>query len=234
MGSLLAFLLLWYFKFSFKTILIIAASIAVIVLIPIFLIKEKVTKPKKTPFFVSLKKLSPKLKQFLIIAFLFAFANFSTFFLILRANQFFSASTAVLFYVIFNAAYAVFAIPTGMLADKIGKKKVLILGYLIFSGTLFSFVFFKSLIALAVLFAFYGLAYAFIIGNERALVADLSTKQIGTSIGTYYLLIGLIALPSSLLAGWLWQAFSPEFAFIFGAAFALLAAIVFLPMRIKE
>jgi len=234
LGSLMAFFLLWYFKFSFKTILIIAASISIVALIPLIFVKEKARKSRKISFSVNFKGLPPKLRQFLFVAFIFAIANFSTFFLILRANQFFSVSTSVLLYVILNTVFAIFAIPTGILADKVGKKKVLIIGYFILAVTMLSFVFFKSLIALAVLFAFYGLAYAFIIGNERALVADLSSKQLGTSIGTYYMLIGLTALPSSLIAGLLWQFFRPEFAFIFGAIFAFLAAIVFIPMKIKE
>ena len=95
-----------------------------------------------------------------------------------------SIEKAIGLYIIFNIFYALFAIPFGMLADKIGRKKVIFSGYFLFSITCLGFVFFKSIFALIILFIFYGITYAFIEGNQRAYVAYLAADYIrATALG---------------------------------------------------
>ena len=133
--------------------MIIASVLSLICLIPIAFVKEKRTKPQKRELTSSFGTLPKGLKIFLAIAAAFALGNFSYMFFVLRARDFFSDKWAnilpVLLYVFFNIFYAGFVIPLGVLADKIGKRKVIIFGYLLFALTCGGFIFVRSVAGLA-------------------------------------------------------------------------------------
>lgn len=233
LGSVIVFILIWFIAVDFNIIIFIAAIIAFFSLIPLLLVKETRRKTQKISFKVSLKTLSKPLKLFLIISSIFSLANFSYMFFILRAQSFFagewSVAAPILLYILFNIFYAIFAIPFGSLSDKIGRKTVLLSGYLLFSVTTLGFAFLFSLTAFIVLFALYGIVYAILDGNQRALVSDLSSEQIrSTALGTYHTITGVIALPSSLIAGLIWEMVNPFVTFLFGGILSLLAVTVFL------
>jgi len=159
-GSIVVFLLFWFLEFDFRPIILTAAIIAIISLIPLHFVKEKEKERQDITLKIGLKTLPRYTKLFILVAGLFALANFSYMFFILRAKEFFtgklSIGVPILLYVLFNIFYAVFAIPFGNLSDKIGRKRVLILGYLLFSLTSLGFVLFNSLAGFVVLFAVYG------------------------------------------------------------------------------
>ena len=236
LGSVVVFLLIWFVAADFNVIILIAAVVAFFSLIPLLFVKEVKRKAQKISFTVSLKTLPKPLKLFLIVSGIFSLANFSYMFFILQAQTYFtgewSVAAPILLYILFNIFYSVFAIPFGMLSDKIGRKKVLILGYLLFSVTTLGFALFFSLAAFIVLFALYGIVYAILDGNQRALVSDLSTEnRRSTALGTYHTLTGLIALPSSLIAGLLWEVLDPTVTFLFGGVVSIVAVVVFLLFR---
>jgi len=123
----------------------------------------------------------------------------------------------ILLYVLFNVFYLVLAVPFGVLSDRIGREKVIVLGYLLFSLTSLGFAFFDSLGAFVVLFALYGMTFAAIDGNQRAYVSDLAQYNLkATALGTFHTVTGLAALPASVIAGLLWESISPVAAFIYG------------------
>ena len=235
LGTILVFILFWVFKASFKTVILAASIIAIFSLIPLYFVKETKRKPQNTTLRLSIKVLPNALKLFMVVSGIFSMANFSYMFFILRARDYFSGRLSVaapiLLYVLFNIFYALLSVPFGNLSDRIGRKKVLILGYVLFSLTSFGFAFFNSLTAFIILFALYGTAHAVIDGNQRAYVSDLSQGELkAVALGTFHTVIGLVSLPASLVAGLLWQAFGYYAAFIYGGLISLLAVLFFAVM----
>lgn len=236
LGSILAFILFWYLGLSFKMIILLAAMIGFISLIPLIWVKEKRIKADKTPFKLSLKLLPKKIKLFILVACIFALANFSYMFFILRVNSFFSNKLAIaipiLFYILFNIVYAGLSIPFGNLSDRIGRKKIIMFGYFLFFTVCFGFIFAKSTVEFILLFALYGIVFAAVEGNQRALISDLvHEKHKATALGVYHTAVGILALPSSLIAGYLWS-INPNLTFLFGGIVGLIASLVFGRVRI--
>jgi len=233
-GSILAYLL-WQYGMSYSSIFMVAGVLSVVALFPFYRVKESFRAPSCN---VRLKTsdLSPELRSFLVIASLFALGNFSYMFFILRAQALFSGAMAVaaplLLYALFNLVYAIMAMPAGIWSDRVGRRKVLAMGYGLFALTAMGFAFVDSLAGLIALFALYGLVYALVDGSERAYVSDLSPAGLrGSSLGLYYGAIGVAAIISSLAAGALWAWWGAEVTFLFGAGAATLAAVGLLRMK---
>ncbi len=233
-GSVLAYLL-WQGGMDFRMIFIVAGIVAFVALLPLIPVKERSKSPVSClrPGF---SNLSPDLGPFVAIASLFALGNFSYMFFILRAQEFFSGKMAIgaplLLYVLFNLVYTLFSIPSGSWSDRVGRKKVLSVGYSLFALVSLGFALVSSAPGLVLLFALYGLVFAIVDGAERAFVSDLCRADVrGTGLGVYYGAVGVSALASGLVAGALWQYLNAEATFIFGAMAAFMASILLLKMK---
>ncbi|MBN2251096.1 MAG: MFS transporter [Candidatus Altiarchaeota archaeon] len=233
-GSVLAYLL-WQGGMDFRMIFVVAGIVAFVALLPLIPVRERSRSPICS-IRPGLSNISPDLRQFIAIASLFALANFSYMFFILRATDFFSGGMSVgaplLLYVLFNLVYALFSIPSGSWSDRVGRKRVLYVGYFLFGLVSLGFALVASAPGLVLLFASYGLVFAIVDGAERAFVSDLCTADVrGTGLGIYYGAVGISAIASGLVAGALWQGLSPEATFLFGATAALTASILLFKMR---
>ncbi|HEC81951.1 MAG TPA: MFS transporter, partial [Thermoplasmatales archaeon] len=238
LGAVLAFVFLWYLGLNYKTILLIAAGLSILSLIPLLWVKEKRKKKTTTLFHLTLIGLPKSLKMFILVAALFSLSNISYMFFIRRAQLLFTETSAmampVLLYVVFNIFYAAFAIPFGTLSDRFGRKKILITGYILFSLVCLGFALLNTFTYFLLLFALYGLVYAIVDGNQRAFVSDLSDKNIrATSLGAFHTTIGLTALPAGLIAGVLWKNFSYNAPFFYASVMSILTA-VFMFLFIKD
>jgi len=235
-GSFLAFFLFWLLKVEIKTILIIAAIIAFFAIPPIFFVREiKFIRKKEKG------EISSGLKKFTAIASLFSFGNFSYMFLLWRIGGDFSyekISYAILAYALFNIVYASLAPYFGKLSDKIGRKIVIILGYIAFTFLCFGFIFLPNFTGIPfylltiLLFMAYGIFFALVEGNQKAFVSDLS-KYKGTGQGIFQASIGMATIPANLIAGILWDTM-PELTFLYGAILSLIAAILLSSLDIEK
>lgn len=165
---------------------------------------------------------------FLGINLIFFLGNSADVFLILRAKQLgLSVQSAILTYVVYQAAFALFATPAGMLSDRWNRRRVMQLGF-----TLFALVYF--LLAQAArplwvwpLFCLYGFYAAMTEGVSKAAIVDLvDSERRGTAIGIFYAATGVAALLASVLAGWLWSNFGAASTLRLSATLALLAALL--------
>ena len=206
---------------------IIPAVLAVVLLITLVherkklaaAVKSGISKPAAlTPF-------SNQFKLYLVIMALFTLGNSSDFFLILDAQHIKTPLLqVVLMLVLFNITYALISMPMGVLSDKIGRKRVITTGWLIYGLVYLGFALSSSIWEIWLLFAVYGIFYGICEGAAKAFVADMvPAERRGTAYGLYNGVVGLIALPASLIAGILWDRIAPAAAFYFGAGLALLA-----------
>ena len=197
----------------------------------LFLVRER--KQKLTSSTEKLRfrwrSLDKRLKLFLIFTFIFTLGNSSNQFLLLRVEFLGSPITQViLFYLVYNIVYALAAYPASRLSDKIGRKKLLVFGYLFYGLVYLGFAVNNSLNMFWLLFGVYGLYIGFTEGVEKALVADIAPAQLrATTIGLHATLVGIGLLPASLFAGLLWKFFGSSAPFYFGGIMGVFASVGF-------
>jgi MFS family permease len=167
---------------------------------------------------------------FMVIVGLFDLGNSSDAFLVLRAQERGLSVVGILaMLVTFNLVYSLVSTPAGSLSDRVGRRKVIVGGWLAYAAIYLGFGLAGAGWQMWALYALYGVYYGLAYGTAKALVADLVPAALrGTAYGTYNATLGLIDFPASLIAGLLWQGVSPSAPFFFGAAMALAAAVLML------
>ena len=203
-GSLTVFILFWFFGINYSSIILLSSILAFLSLIPLFFVKENTRERRNLNLKLGIKILPLQLKLFIFTASIFYLANFSYMFFILKVQESstpsFSPEIAIFLYIIFNIFYALFSLPSGLISDRVGRRKVIISGYSLFSFTSLGFAFFDSLSSFLVLFALYGMSYAMVDGNQRAFISDLSSEEIrATALGTFHTFTGFASMPASLI-----------------------------------
>lgn len=234
-GPLIAILALHYLEDDLRLIFFLAFIPACIgVLLLLLLVREKKADEGSSPApRFRWRELDPSFKVFLLIGLIFALGNSSDAFLILRAQDLgLSTILVVLAYVLFNLTYAVFAMPAGIVADRIGPRRVILAGFLLFAVVYLLYGLAGSSLYLWFLFPFYGMYMAFTEGVGKAYISNLcSREKAGTVFGLYQTTIGICTFFASLIAGFLWTYIGPSAPFIFGSITALASAVLFVVLR---
>lgn len=215
---------------TFRTLVLLSIVPALLAVIALASFARDVPiKPRKAGAArLTLGALGPRFQYFLLIMVIFTLGNSSDAFLVLRANERGLSVAAILGMLItFNLVYALMSSPAGALSDRIGRRRVIIFGWLAYGLIYLGFAAASEAWHIWALYALYGLYYAAVEGVGKAMVADLvPAEQRGAAYGYYNAAIGLAALPASLLAGELWNILGPSAPFLAGAALALIAMVM--------
>ena len=182
-----------------------------------------------------LRELGPVLPRYLAVLVVFTLGNASDAFLLLRAGQ--AGVPVALIPLLWGALHvskAVFSVWGGRLSDRIGARRAIIAGWMVYAAVYAGFAFVRAEWQVWALFLVYGLFFGLTEGPEKALVAGLAPEGLrGSAFGAYHAAIGLAALPASVLFGVVWQVWSAQAAFAMGAALALAAALL-LPLALPK
>jgi len=192
-----------------------------------------VTSQRERPV-VTFKGLGKPFLAFMVIVGLFDLGNSSDAFLVLRAQERGLNVLGILgMLVTFNLVYTLVSTPAGSLSDRVGRRKLIVGGWLAYAAIYFGFAVAGMGWHVWVLYTLYGVYYGLAYGTTKAMVADIVPAELrGTAYGTYNAVLGLLDFPASLIAGLLWQGvgswkgFGPSAPFLFGATLALIAAIL--------
>ena len=248
LGPVIAFILLYLWAENpsdptandYSRVFLFASVPAVLSLFVIaFFVKEEKHKiaddENITPIKLSLKTFDGNFKRFLIVIALFTLSNSTDAFLLLRAEQS-GIPTYILplLWVFLHISKVVFSLIGGDLSDRIGRKKMIFAGWILYALVYAGFAFVDSAWQVWVLFFIYGAFFGLTEGVEKALVADLvAPEKRGTAYGFYNLAFGITVFPASLIFGALWTKFGAETAFLVSASISICAAVLLLTVKSK-
>lgn len=221
----------------YRLIFLIAGLVAfiTIILIGLFVVEQKGERVSSS-FKLDLSIFKGKFLLFFIVMLVFTLGNSSDAFLILRARSVgVKESTIPIIIAMFNLSYALLSVPSGVLSDRIGRVNVIRLGWIIYAVTYLGFALAKLPWHIWALYLIYGVYYSTTEGVAKSLVAHIvDESNRGTAFGLYNASMGLLAIPASFIAGYLWDNVSPAAPFYFGAICSLVAVILITLFRIEE
>jgi MFS family permease len=227
---------------TFRTIVLISLVPAFLAVLSLVLgARETSQKQGDSLPKITLRGLGKPFIIFLLIVGLFDLGNSSDAFLILRAQERGLGIIGILLMLAaFNLVYALVSTPAGNLSDRIGRRRVIMGGWVVYGLIYLGFALSQKPWHVWSLYIAYGLYYGLAYGTAKAMVADLVKPEMrGTAYGAYNATLGLIDFPASLIAGLLWQGiggwagFGPSAPFIFGSVLAFIAAGLLLVWKLK-
>jgi MFS family permease len=228
-GPLAAFILLVFFPENYRLIFLLAGIPAVLSILVIISGIKEAKKDQESLFKkFHFKDFPSRFWLFLVIVFVFTLGNSTDALLMVKANEVgVKVAFIPLVYMITSIVAVLLAIPVGSLSDRVGKEKILIAGYLIYAVVYYGFGVTTHTGAIVALFAMYGLYSAATDGIQKAFISDITDKnRQGTGLGIYNALLGITLLPASLIAGVLYDKVNSRVPFYFGAATALVSAVL--------
>ncbi len=252
-GPVLALLFLFFYPGEYKTLFYIAFIPGILSILFIFLLKEKkqpvstLSKGNFFSYFNYWKVATPEFRKIVTGLLLFALFNSSDIFLLLITRETIGNDTITLAgatlnadtitiaaYIFYNLVYAAASYPMGVLADRLGYKKIILLGFALFTLVYGGFAFNPSITMIFILFSVYGIYAAATEGVIKAWITNLAHKEnTATAIGFYTSCESICALLASIIAGTLWTSWGSTSTFIITAAISIIVFVYFL-LKIKD
>ena len=221
----------------YRLIFLLAGVVAFVTILLVgLLVKERRGKDVGIVFKFNPELLKGKFALFFLVMLVFTLGNSSDAFLILRAqNVGIKPITIPIIIALFNLFYATLSVPSGILSDRIGRVNVMRIGWIIYALTYLGFAIAKFPWQIWILYGIYGVYYSTTEGVAKSLVAHLvEEKYRGTAFGLYNASVGLLALPASAIAGFLWDKVSPASPFYFGGICAIIATVLITLFKIEH
>jgi MFS family permease len=240
LGPLLASAILLAAPGNYRLVFALAAIPAAASMLVLWLkVREtasQTTSPKVQPKFEGFRALPPALRTFLLIVAVFTLGNATDTFLLLRAQQLGVPIALIpMLWAALHVSKMVWSVPGGVLADRIGPRRAILGGWLLYVAVYIGFAFATTTWHVWALFLVYGLFYGLTEAPEKAMVANLAAEsRKGAAFGAYHFAIGSAALPASVIFGLLWQQYSAQTALLTGAALGALAALLLLSVRLDS
>lgn len=237
-GVLTLTIILYFVPNTLKPLFLIAFIPGIIsFIISVLKVKEdkylaEKTKKIKVKEIVHLPKIY---KFFLIPTFIFGIGNMSYAFFILRASDLgLPLALIPIVYLVYTITYAAFALYAGNLSDKIGKIPTLIIGNVFFLAAVVLFTFKVPIVFIWVAFIMYGLFFAFNVGSAKAFITESVPKSYSaTAVGIHNFILGICALPASIIVGFLWETLNPQIAFTYSAVLTVISTILYFVIMLK-
>ena len=231
-GPLVAFAILQVMDIQAVFLLsLIPGAIAVIILI--FFVKEVAIRKlaSSTTIFGNIKGLIKKNKPFVILTVItgvFSLGAFNFSFILLRASELgVDQSFIPIVYAVINVAHTIIGIPAGILADKIGKEKILLISYSIFAASTILMIVSVNDVSYAYILALiFGLYVGISETVQRAIIPKyVSTELRGTAYGLYSLVTGVCFFVSNITFGFIWDSYNINMAVTYSVSLSLCAII---------
>jgi MFS family permease len=220
---------------TFRTVVLVSLLPAFLAVLSLIIgARDVAVSSKRERPRISLRGLGQPFLIFMVIVSIFDLGNSSDAFLVLRAQERGLNVIGILaMLATFNLVYTLVSTPAGSLSDRIGRRKLIIGGWLVYALIYLGFALAQTGWQVWALYVVYGLYYGMAYGTSRAMIADLVPETLrGTAYGTYNAVLGVLDLPASVIAGLLWQGaggwagFGAPAPFFFGGVMALAAALL--------
>jgi len=228
---------IFFFKILGYRLLFLLASIPSLIGSVLIIRNIKEDKPSSTIYKgLSFRDLSPNFIFFLILSAIFAIGSFSYSFLLIYARDFgFQIVFIPVLYLVYTGTASLSAIPFGKLADKIGRKAVMLISFILWASVSLIIILTHNMIAVGLIFVLFGMHKGAIEPVQKAFVSELAPlKYRASCLGAYQMIIGLSAFPASFIAGLLWDKINMFAPFYLSIGLTLTASILLFFVREKR
>ena len=232
-GPLLAVALLTLWRLPMRTIFYLAFIPGALAFLMVLLVREGRADPGvKVRFDAGLRRFPAPYRRYLAAAALFGLGNSSNAFLILQTRALgASLTTTIVIYALFNLVAALVSYPAGALSDRIGRRALLLISFVVAFLAYAGFALASGVVAAALLFGLYGVFQGLFRTAGKALAVDLAPPELRASgVGWYGATVGVTALIASTAAGLVWDHVGHSVVFGLGAIFALVGAVAVLAL----
>jgi len=227
LGPILAFSLFYFLRVEIRNLFILSIVPGIFAFFLLFLVREKEKIREHEKKTLSLRGLDGNFIRYLATLLVFTLSNSSDTFLLLKGVEVgIRREIFPLLWVFLHIIKSLTSTPSGSLSDRIGRKKMIFFGWLLYAFTYFLFGVSSKIWQFFLLFALYGFYFGLTEGVERAFVSQIKGRvDEGTAFGLYHFVIGIAIFPASLLFGIVWKYFGSFYAFLLSSLISFISSL---------